>query len=76
MSKVAIVTGGSRGIGAAISKALKDAGYAVAASYAGNDDAAKAFTAETGITVNVPLFVNIGDKIKVDTRSGDYIGRE
>jgi elongation factor P len=31
---------------------------------------------ETGITVNVPLFVNIGDKIKVDTRSGDYIGRE
>jgi acetoacetyl-CoA reductase len=49
MSKVAIVTGGSRGIGAAISKALKDAGYAVAASYAGNDDAAKAFTAETGI---------------------------
>ena len=38
-----------RGIGAAISKALKDAGYTVAASYAGNDDAAKAFTAETGI---------------------------
>jgi elongation factor P len=31
---------------------------------------------ETGITVNVPLFINIGDKIKVDTRSGDYIGRE
>ncbi|BAH75889.1 elongation factor P [Solidesulfovibrio magneticus] len=31
---------------------------------------------ETGITVNVPLFVNIGDRIKVDTRSGDYIGRE
>ena len=49
MSRTAIVTGGSRGIGAAISKALKDAGYSVAASYAGNDDAAKAFTAETGI---------------------------
>lgn len=49
MSKVALVTGGSRGIGASISKALKDAGYSVAANYAGNDDAAKAFTEETGI---------------------------
>lgn len=49
MSKVALVTGGSRGIGAAISKALKDAGYTVAANYAGNDEAAKAFTDETGI---------------------------
>ncbi|MDO5642703.1 MAG: acetoacetyl-CoA reductase [Paracoccus sp. (in: a-proteobacteria)] len=49
MSRTAIVTGGSRGIGAAISKALKAAGYAVAASYAGNDDAARAFTTETGI---------------------------
>lgn len=49
MSKVALVTGGSRGIGAAISKALKDAGYTVAANYAGNDDAAGAFTEETGI---------------------------
>ncbi|MDO5705001.1 MAG: acetoacetyl-CoA reductase [Paracoccus sp. (in: a-proteobacteria)] len=49
MSKVALVTGGSRGIGAAISKALKDAGYTVAANYAGNDDAAAAFTEETGI---------------------------
>ncbi|MAU40839.1 MAG: beta-ketoacyl-ACP reductase [Kordiimonas sp.] len=49
MSKVAIVTGGSRGIGAAVAKALKEAGYTVAASYAGNDEAAAAFTAETGI---------------------------
>ena len=49
MSKVAVVTGGSRGIGAAISKALKEAGYQVAAIYAGNDEAAKAFTDETGI---------------------------
>ncbi|EDQ33248.1 acetoacetyl-CoA reductase [Hoeflea phototrophica DFL-43] len=49
MSKVAIVTGGSRGIGAAISVALKEAGYTVAANYAGNDDAAAKFTAETGI---------------------------
>ena len=49
MSKVALVTGGSRGIGAAISKALQQAGYVVAANYAGNDEAAKAFTDETGI---------------------------
>ena len=49
MSKVALVTGGTRGIGAAISVALKAAGYAVAANYAGNDAAAAAFTAETGI---------------------------
>ncbi len=49
MSRVALVTGGSRGIGAAISKALKDAGYTVAASYAGNDAAAAQFTEETGI---------------------------
>jgi len=49
MTKVALVTGGSRGIGAAIAIALKEAGYAVAASYAGNDEKAAAFTAETGI---------------------------
>lgn len=49
MSRVAVVTGGTRGIGAAISKALKAAGYTVAANYAGNDEAAKAFSAETGI---------------------------
>lgn len=49
MSRVALVTGGSRGIGAAISKALLAAGYSVAATYAGNDEKAAAFTAETGI---------------------------
>ena len=49
MGRVALVTGGSRGIGAAISIALRDAGYRVAANYAGNDDAATKFTAETGI---------------------------
>jgi len=51
MSKVAIVTGGSRGIGAAIAVALKGAGYSVAANYAGNDEAAQKFKAETGIPV-------------------------
>ena len=51
MSRVAVVTGGTRGIGAAISKALKDAGYTVVASYAGNDEAANAFKGETGIEV-------------------------
>ena len=43
MARVALVTGGTRGIGAAISKALKAAGYKVAASYAGNDAAAEKF---------------------------------
>lgn len=49
MARVALVTGGSRGIGAAISVALKEAGYTVAANYAGNDEAAAKFTAETCI---------------------------
>ncbi len=49
MVRVALVTGGTRGIGAAVSKALKAAGYKVAASYAGNDEAAATFTRETGI---------------------------
>ena len=51
MARIALVTGGSRGIGAAVSKALKAAGCNVAASYAGNDEAATAFKAETGIPV-------------------------
>ena len=51
MARVAVVTGGTRGIGEAISKALKAAGYRVAASYAGNDEAANKFKAETGINV-------------------------
>jgi acetoacetyl-CoA reductase len=51
MGKVAVVTGGTRGIGAAISKALKAAGYSVAANYAGNDEAAERFRSETGIPV-------------------------
>ena len=51
MSHTAIVTGGTRGIGAAISISLSEAGHRVAATYAGNDEAAQAFKAETGISV-------------------------
>ena len=49
MARVAIVTGGTRGIGEAISVALKDSGMEVAANYAGNDERAAAFTERTGI---------------------------
>jgi acetoacetyl-CoA reductase len=51
MARVALVTGGTRGIGESISKALKDAGYTVAATYGGNDEAAAKFKEETGIAV-------------------------
>ncbi len=51
MARVAVVTGGTRGIGHAISVALKDAGFKVAANYAGNDEAAAKFKADTGIPV-------------------------
>jgi acetoacetyl-CoA reductase len=58
MARVAIVTGGTRGIGHAISLALKAKGFRVAANYAGNDKAAQAFQAETGIPV---YKFNVGD---------------
>src|ERR687896_166278 len=51
MARVAVVTGGTRGIGAAISKGLKAAGHKVAATYAGNDETADKFKSETGIQV-------------------------
>ena len=51
MPRVAVVTGGTRGIGRAISVALKNAGYRVAANYGGNDQAARQFNEETGIPV-------------------------
>src|SRR6266550_3742002 len=51
MSRVAVVTGGTRGIGEAISKALKAAGCKVAANYGGNDEAAQKFKAATGVAV-------------------------
>ncbi len=51
MARIAIVTGGTRGIGAAISRHLKEGGYAVAATYRGNETSANAFRSETGIGV-------------------------
>ena len=67
MARVALVTGGTRGIGAAISKALKAAGYKVAAVYHGNDEAAAKFKAETGIPVfkwDVASFEACADGVK------------
>lgn len=67
MGRVALVTGGTRGIGAAISRALKTAGYKVAATYAGNDAAAERFKAETGIPVykwDVSSFDACADGVK------------
>ncbi len=52
MARVALVTGGTRGIGASISRTLKEAGYRVAANYGGNDEAAQKFKGETGIPVH------------------------
>jgi acetoacetyl-CoA reductase len=51
MARVALVTGGTRGIGEAISTALQEAGYQVAANYGGNDEAAQRFHERTGIAV-------------------------
>jgi len=51
MARVALVTGGTRGIGAEISRALKEAGRNVVATYLGNDKAASEFSNETGIRV-------------------------
>jgi acetoacetyl-CoA reductase len=51
MARVAVVTGGTRGIGEAVCKALQKAGYQVAANYGGNDEAAQKFKAATGIPV-------------------------
>lgn len=67
MARVALVTGGTRGIGASISKALAAAGYKVAATYAGNDDAAAKFKEETGIPVfkwDVASFDACADGVK------------
>jgi acetoacetyl-CoA reductase len=74
MARVALVTGGTRGIGAAISKALKAGGYKVAANYGGNDEAAQKFKAETGIPVfkwDVSSYEACADGIKkVEAEAG------
>jgi acetoacetyl-CoA reductase len=67
MARVAVVTGGTRGIGEAISKALKAAGYKVAANFAGNDEAAQKFKTETGIPVfkwDVSSYQSCADGLK------------
>jgi acetoacetyl-CoA reductase len=67
MARIALVTGGTRGIGAAISGALKEDGFKVIANYAANDEAAHAFKAETGIEVkkwDVASFEACGDAVK------------
>ncbi len=67
MARVALVTGGTRGIGEAISLGLKNAGYAVAANYAGNDERAKEFSDRTGIKAykfDVGDFEAVGAGIK------------
>jgi NAD(P)-dependent dehydrogenase (short-subunit alcohol dehydrogenase family) len=67
MPRVALVTGGTRGIVAAIAVALKSAGYRVAANYGGNDDAATKFKSENGIPVfkwDVSSFESCADGVK------------
>jgi acetoacetyl-CoA reductase len=67
MARVAVVTGGTRGIGRAIAEALKGTGYKVAAIYAGNDEVAAKFTAETGIPayrLDVSSFAACEDGVK------------
>jgi acetoacetyl-CoA reductase len=74
MSRVALVTGGTRGIGASICKELKAAGYRVAANYGGNDEAAQKFRAETQIPIfkwDVSSFEACGEGLrKVEAEIG------
>jgi len=70
MGRVAIVTGGTRGIGEAISKHLKSAGYTVAATYAGNDEAANAFAEENGIKV---YKFDVGDYAACEAAVGQIV---
>ncbi len=75
MARVALVTGGTRGIGEAISKALKAAGYKVAAVYSGNEEAAQKFKAATGIPVykwDVASYESCSAGIKGLTRNNRF----
>ena len=67
MSRVALVTGGTRGIGKAISLRLKEEGYTVAASYVSRDEDAQKFTKQTGVHVykfDVAIYDQCREKIK------------
>jgi acetoacetyl-CoA reductase len=68
MARIALVTGGTRGIGAAISKTLKEAGHTVIANYGGNDEKANAFKAETGIEVRK---FDVGDPVACESAIGE-----
>ena len=74
MARVAVVTGGTRGIGEAISIALQGMGMKVAANYAGNDDRARAFTERTGIPAykwNVADFLPVRRALRKSKRTWD-----
>ena len=74
MSRVAIVTGGTRGIGAAVSEVLSKAGYTVAAIYNGNDKAADAFTERTGISHYKCDVISFAECQKTVARIEDKLG--
>ena len=75
MARIALVTGGTRGIGAAISRALTEAGVKVAASYAGNDDAANRFKDDTGIPVLHAESVHNGQNALIPTATPESLRR-
>ncbi len=75
MARVAVVSGGTRGIGAAVSRALAKAGYRVASVYAGNDEAAAKFKSETGIPVYNGMCRIMKPAPPASRRSGGTLGR-
>ena len=74
MARIAVVSGGTRGIGAAISKALQAAGHTVAANYASNDDAAAKFKVETRIAVYNGMFLTTRPAPKDWPKSATKLG--
>jgi len=74
MSRRALVTGGTRGLGAAIAKAFKAAGYKTCVTYAGNEEAAKKFEAETGIKAFKWDVANFNECIEGVKKAEEYLG--